>query len=159
MTYLQAYLVPYLISNIIALFLLWLSWKAPRWARWSFVLIFIWAGSVNTYTSLTTPDVYLEYAQMAIPLYRSFILGWFVDHVQFMVLPIATGQFLIALFLALGGKWLKIGVIGGIIFLFAIMPLGVGSGFPCTLILAIALFSMYRKLLVPYTSSLEASEV
>lgn len=105
MTYLQEYLVPYLISNVVAIFLLGLSWVAPSWTRWAFVFLFLWASGVNTYTALTTPDVYLEYAQMAIPLYRSFILGWFVEHVQYMVIPIAIGQFLIALFLALGGKW------------------------------------------------------
>lgn len=52
------------------------------------------------------------------------------------------------LFLILGKNWLRLGAIGGIIFLLAIMPLGVGSGFPCPLFLAIALFLVYRAFTV-----------
>jgi hypothetical protein len=37
------------------------------------------------------------------------------------------------------------GTIGATIFLLAIVPLGVGSGFPCTVIMAIALFILLRK--------------
>lgn len=43
-------------------------------------------------------------------------------------------------------SWLfKLGCIGGIIFLLAIAPFGVGSGFPCTIIFAFALLILFRK--------------
>lgn len=148
MNYLQLYLVPFLISNGIAIFLIWLSWKAPKISRWAFVLLFLWASGTNLYIANSTPKVYLDYAPMASALYRSFILGWFASHIQLMVSTIAVGQFLVGFFLILGKNWLRLGAIGGIIFLLAIMPLGVGSGFPCPLFLAIALFLVYRAFTV-----------
>jgi hypothetical protein len=42
------------------------------------------------------------------------------------------------------GILFKIAVIGGIVFLVAIAPPGVGSGFPCTLIMAIAMYLLLR---------------
>jgi hypothetical protein len=39
----------------------------------------------------------------------------------------------------------RIGSIGGIVFLLAILPFGVGSGFPCTAIMAMAIFILLRK--------------
>jgi hypothetical protein len=62
-----------------------------------------------------------------------------------MVGFIATCQGLIALSMILKGWFFKTGCIGGIIFLLAIAPLGVGSGFPCTVVFAIALAVLYRK--------------
>lgn len=142
--YLQEYFIPYLISNLIAILILLVAWKAPRWARWSIVLIFIWASAVNAYTANTTPEVYLEYAPMAIPIYRSFINGWFAAHVQMMVTLIAIGQLTIALLLSLKGFWFNLGILGASIFLLAIAPLGVGSGFPFSLIMVAALFLLYK---------------
>ena len=39
----------------------------------------------------------------------------------------------------------KAGAVGAIIFLVAIAPLGVGSAFPCTVIMAIALYILIKK--------------
>jgi hypothetical protein len=44
----------------------------------------------------------------------------------------------------LKGLMLKIGAAGAIIFLLAILPLGVGSGSPCTLIMAIGMFLILK---------------
>jgi hypothetical protein len=40
---------------------------------------------------------------------------------------------------------LRIGAIGAIILLLAIVPFGVGSAFPCTLIMAVAMWSLLRQ--------------
>jgi len=141
--YLQEYLIPILISNIIALVLLLAAWKAPRWARWSFVIIFLAAGAFNAFTASTTPEAYLTYGEMAIPVYQDFINGWFADNAQTLVTLIAIGQVVVALLLAWHGVWFRLGVVGGIIFLLAIAPLGVGSAFPCSVILATALIVLY----------------
>jgi hypothetical protein len=45
----------------------------------------------------------------------------------------------------LKGWIFKSGCIGGITFLVAIAPFGVGSGFPCTITFAIALAVLFRK--------------
>ncbi|MBC7339277.1 MAG: hypothetical protein H5U04_05385 [Firmicutes bacterium] len=43
-------------------------------------------------------------------------------------------------------RFLWLGVAGGIVFLLAIAPLGVGSAFPSTLLMAVALYLMWRRL-------------
>ena len=58
---------------------------------------------------------------------------------------IATCQGLIAVSMLLKGTIFKTGCIGGIIFLLAIVPFGVGSGFPCTITFAIALLVLFTK--------------
>ena len=58
---------------------------------------------------------------------------------------IATAQAFIAVSLLLKGRIYKAGIIGGVIFLIAIAPLGVGSAFPCTLLLALALGMIYKN--------------
>ena len=141
----QIYLIAYVVSNAFALVLLFLSWKHMKLSRLFFFLLFAWASWVNWTTAIDSPDDYLGYADLAlIPAYKNFIEGWFSRHIELMVGIIATSQGLIAIALLLRGWIYKIGVIGGTAFLLAIMPLGVGSGFPCTLILAIALMMLYK---------------
>ncbi len=142
--YLQEYLIPLLISNAVAILILIAAFKAPRWARWSIVLLFLWASFTNAYMATTKPQVYLDYAPMAIPLYRSFILGWFAEHVRVMVTLIAIGQLTIAVLMSLRGIWLNLGMLGASIFLLAIAPLGVGSAFPFSLIMVAALYGLFR---------------
>ncbi len=141
---LQEYFIPYLASNAIAILVLWAAWRVPRWARWSMIFIFLAASIVNAYTANTAPESYITYAPMAMPIYRTFINGWFAGHVQWMVSLIAIGQLTVAFLLSLRGFWFKLGALGGIIFLVSIAPLGVGSAFPCSLILAFSLYLLYR---------------
>ena len=136
----QTYLVAYLISNIVALVLLYCASLWPRVTRLLFLGLFAWASWTNWTTALHTPQVYVDYAGLAfLDLYRDFITGWFSDHVQEAVGAIATAQGLIALSMALKGWAFKAGATGAILFLVAIGPLGVGSAFPCTLIMALAM--------------------
>jgi hypothetical protein len=58
---------------------------------------------------------------------------------------IATAQALIAIALLLKGQVYKWGAAGGILFLLAIIPLGVGSAFPCSLIMATALALLFSR--------------
>lgn len=136
----QSYLLAYIISNIAALIFLLISARWPKAGRLIFSLLFAWAGWINWRTALNTPEYYLYYSDLAIPLYRQIINGWFSRHITLVVGFIASCQLLIAAGLLLKGWIYKIAVIGAVIFLLAIMPLGVGSGFPCTLILAVTLY-------------------
>lgn len=141
----QVYLVAYIISNAFALILLFFSWKYIKLSRLIFFILFGWASWANWTTALNSPEDYLDYSGFAlIPFYKNFIEGWFREHIQMMVGIIATSQALIAIGLLLKGWIYKVGIIGGTLFLIAIMPLGVGSAFPCTLILAIALIMLYK---------------
>jgi len=58
---------------------------------------------------------------------------------------IAICQGFIALAMLLKDGPFKLGCIGAMLFLIAILPLGIGAGFPCTAIMAVALFILFRK--------------
>jgi len=140
------YLILYMISNIIAVLMLWSAWKHHRSLRLMFFLLFSWASWANWSAAIQTPQFYLDYADLAFfDSYSNLIHGWFSQHNTMVVGFIATCQVLIAVSMLLKGRLLKIGALGGIIFLLAIVPLGVGSAFPCTLIMAIAMLSILRE--------------
>lgn len=129
------YLVPYLISNVVAVAILALAFWRPRVVRWIWVAIFLWAAAVNTLTVTREPWVYLVYGALTpSDAYRGFIEGWFRGHIPEMVLSIAAGQFTIAILLARADRAPRhLGVLGATVFLLAIAPLGIGSGFPFSL--------------------------
>src|SRR3954464_1377063 len=140
------YLIAYIIANAFAIILLLLAWKQPRISRALFSMLFIWACYTNWHVALTKPNDYLFYANLTYSgTYRSFILGWFSNHILLMVGFIASCQGLIAISFLLKGWIYQVGIVGAIIFLLAIAPLGVGSGFPCTIILAAALYILLRE--------------
>ena len=130
------YLAMYIGANAFALGALALAfWHRPA-ARWVACGLFAWAAAVNGYTAVTHPRVYLDYATLTPSAwYRDFILGWFSSHVRPMVIAIAAGQAVIALLLALAdSRAQRLGAAGAITFLLAIAPLGVGSGFPFSVV-------------------------
>jgi len=142
----QLYVTLLLISNVIAILQLIAAVKWPRIARLSFFLLFAWACWMNWTTSQQTPDVYLDYANLTwSQWYGDFIHGWFAHHIPLAVGAIATCQGLIAISMLLKGFVFKAGCIGAIIFLLCIVPFGVGSGFPATVIMAAAVMVLFKK--------------
>jgi hypothetical protein len=139
----NTYLIMYIISNTVALVMLWAAWKQHRVLRLMFFLLFAWASWTNWTEAINTPQFYLDYADLSFSgFYRDFIRGWFSHHITLAVGFIATCQALIGVSMLLKGWILRIGAIGAIIFLIAIVPLGVGSAFPCTLIMAVSMWSL-----------------
>jgi len=142
----QLYVTLLVISNVVAILQLIAAIKWPRIARLSFFLLFAWASWTNWTESLWNPQFYLEYGDLTWSgWYRNFIKGWFADHIQLAVGFIATCQALIAISMLLRGWIYKAGSVGAIIFLLSILPFGVGSGFPCTATMAIALIILVSK--------------
>ena len=139
------YIIPYTISQIVSIIILILAWKHTKAARILFALLFFWASGTNLYTGIVTPDAYLEYGEMSIPLYRNFINGWFSKNVSLLISIMATGQFLIAVGMMLKGWMVKMACIGIIIFLLAIAPLLVGSAFPFSITVSIAAYMVLKK--------------
>ena len=147
----STYLMLYIISNVAALLILWLSWKMQRMARLLLCIIFAWASWTNWNEAIVAPQFYLDYGNLAFSgSYRHFINGWFSTHITLAVGFIATCQALIAFSILLKGWIFKTSVVGAIVFLLAIAPLGVGSAFPCTVILAISFWMLIRKKKVDY---------
>jgi len=126
----------HMISIAVATSMVLVGWRSRLAGRLFFVLLFLWASQVNLRMALTNPGVYLDYAPLAMPVYRDFILGFFAAHITAIVATIAAGQLAIALLIAGSGRAVEFGLAGAIFFLIAIAPLGVGAGFPTTLIMA-----------------------
>lgn len=147
----NTYLVLYIISNVIALLMLLAAWTQRRILRVMFFIVFAWASWTNWNEAIIAPQFYLDYAGLTFSSwYRDFIQGWFSWHITLAVGFIATCQALIAVSMLLRGWIFKTAAIGAVIFLVAIAPLGVGSAFPCTIILAIAMWSLMRQKEIDY---------
>lgn len=128
-----------LVSTAVACAMLAVSWRWRSLGRFAFVALFAWAAQVNFRTALAAPEAYLEYAPLAwSPWYRDFILGSFARHITPIVAAIAVAQGAIAVCVSLRGPAASLGLVGAVVFLMAIAPLGVGSGFPATVIMALA---------------------
>ncbi|MGE0444387.1 MAG: M23 family metallopeptidase [Vicinamibacterales bacterium] len=126
-------------SILVSLLMLGASLRSATAGRLLFVALFAWAAQVNLRTALDAPGVYLDYAPLAaLDVYRRFIGGFFAAHVTAIVSTIAAGQAIVAVLLLFRGRARAAGLAGAIVFLLAIVPLGTGSGFPATLIMAMA---------------------
>ncbi len=64
-----------------------------------------------------------------------------------MVTFISFGQGLIAIGMMLKGWIVRLACLGAIVFLLAIAPLGIGSGFPATIIIAVAIYYILKNVL------------
>jgi hypothetical protein len=143
----QEFIIPYIISNSIAFVLIFVCYRWFKAGRILFGLIFLSAGVFNFYTAGTTPDAYVEmYGSTAVfPFYRDFIHGLFSQHTGMFVRLIAIGQLMVGFLLFTKKTYFKMGIIGAMIFLAAITPLGTGSAFPCTLLMIIGLYLLFRR--------------
>jgi hypothetical protein len=140
------FLVLYSVANTLALLMLITAIARARQARWMYILLFAWASWTNYSTALNDPQAYLEYADLTwSTTYHDLILGPFAAHIARYVGLVAAGQALIALGLLLKGFVTRVACLGGIVFLLAITPFGVGSGFPATLLMAVGLYLVMRK--------------
>ena len=133
-----------IVSNMVAVILLLLSWKRKNIARISFSLLFIWAAVINWKTAQYSPTDYLDYSRYAIPLYKHIIQGAFAKQITGYVNCIAGGQLLIGLGLLSKDIIVKTACIGGIVFLIAIAPLGMGAAFPFSITASIGLWLLNR---------------
>ncbi len=61
-----------------------------------------------------------------------------------MVLCIAVGQACISLSMFMKSVWFRVGCVGGIVVCLATAPLGSSATFPATLLLAYALYLLYK---------------
>lgn len=146
MELLQEYLTPWLLSNGIAVLFLVSAVRKTKLARLLFSLLFFWAFWVNYTTVQNNPNDYLEYAAFSpFDLYTDFINGWFKLHIISIVKLIAFGQGLIAIGMLLKGWVFCLACFGAIVFFVAIAPLGIGAGFPATIIASVAVYFILKN--------------
>lgn len=143
----EEYLLPYIFSNITAVGLLLLSICRPRTSKYIFAVIFLAAGVFNFFAVSSSPEIYVEgYGKTAVfSFYKEFIYGPFSRNTELFVRLIACGQMLVGILLMSRKFFFKAGIAGGILFFIAIAPLGIGSAFPCTAIMALSLYFLIRK--------------
>lgn len=142
---LDDYLIPYLISQGVSIAILLAAWKNTRLARLLFSIMFLYAGFYNLTLGFRKPDEYLGFAELAIPIYRDFINGWFSRHNHIVIPVIASGQLAIGVSMVLQGIWVKLACLGAIAFLLSIAPLMVGSAFPFSLTVSAAAILIWRN--------------
>ena len=128
-----------------AIIILVSSFFQTKLTRLFFVLLFGWASWLNFKVAHHNPSDYLAYADLAVPLYRDFINGWFKNYIKEMVTMISIGQGLITVGMAFKGILVKLAAIGSIIFFLSISPLGVGAAFPFPLITAFAAYMIIKN--------------
>ncbi len=139
-------ILPYIISNAGAILLFAGAFRRPRTVRWLFITMFFLASWVNWTLCMFQPAVYLEFAKTnVLPLYATFIKGWFSAHIPLVVGLIATGQGLIAGLLLFKGLLFRLGCTAAIIFFIAILPLGIGSASPAPAVLAAAITVLWIR--------------
>ena len=142
----EQFMLPVILANLLAIVIMLLSYNFPRFMRFIWGLIFIIAGIVNLITIVNTPDIYVDtFGPAAIDLYKDIIYGPFSRQPAVYVALIAGGQIFVGGLIWSRGFWYYLGLVGGMLFLLAIAPLGAGSAFPCTVFLAIGLIFMMRK--------------
>jgi hypothetical protein len=93
----------------------------------------------------SNPQAYVDYGQHAVGLYQKFIYGLFSSYTSLIVSLIASGQIIVGIFLFMKKNLFVLGIGGGIIFLVAISPLGIGSAFPSTLLMSASLVLLYFR--------------
>ncbi len=134
----HAFLLPYVITNVLGIALVVLAWRRPGLTRGVLASGFVAAALVNMHGALTDPDAYFAFARFAIAPYP-----WLIEHV-FAVAPvvfliaIAIVQLAGAIMIAFGNR--AIARVGGMLliaFLVAIAPFGYGSAFPAPLLFAV----------------------
>ncbi|MFC2161213.1 hypothetical protein ACFLRW_01010 [Acidobacteriota bacterium] len=141
----QNVLIPYIVSHVLTFCLIFVCWKWAKIGKIIWAVIFICAGIFNAYTMTSDPQAYLMYSQWAAGPYKAFINGVFSSNLYLFVYSIAAGQILVGILLFLKRKFFLLGIIGGIIFLIAISPLGIGAAFPSTLLMAFSLILVYVR--------------
>ncbi|MGB5498750.1 MAG: hypothetical protein WBM77_07460 [Maribacter sp.] len=146
MDLLREFFIPWILSNSIAVLFLVAAILKTKFARLLFALLFAWACWLNYTTAHYNPEEYLNYARLTpFGLYHDFIKGWFKANIVSMVTLISFGQGLIAIGMLLKGWVVRLAGLGAIVFFLAIIPLGIGAGFPATLLSAVAIYFILKN--------------
>ena len=132
--------------NIVVLLLLLAAAQRPKIARMLFSILFFGAGVWNLFASLTMPAFYVAtYGPVATPPYAAFINGPFASNPALLVVPIALGQLAIGILATGTGARVRLAMVGSMVFLVAIAPMGVGAAFPFSIFGSLAAYLLIRR--------------
>ncbi|HWV66614.1 hypothetical protein [Chitinophaga sp.] len=131
--------ITYLVANMVSLIVLIAAISRAAVARVMLSMIFIGAGLFNGVMAIRDPNLFMAYGAMTpLRVYEQFIYGAFRNNITAIVISISICQLAAGIFIAATRTFMITGLTAAIIFLVAIAPLGAGSAFPSTLLLAAA---------------------
>lgn len=118
-------IIPLVVYGVPLVGLLILSLLKPNAARIAYALMFILVGCGINYTvSFAYPDAMLPWSQVALlPFYRTIMATWLAPLGGLFWFATATYELAVALLLLSRGKWVKFGLVGGILFFLGITPI------------------------------------
>jgi len=138
----------YLISNAAAIIILLISIWYKRPGNMLLAIMFLAGAVINAWQAIYEPDRYNIYALIAaLPVYEYLISSVFLEHIKFYILLLMVFQLVIGVSLLYNKRW---ALLVAAIYLLAMAPLGAGSSFPCTVLLAAACIIIYAH---PYPHS------
>ena len=126
------------VINGISLLVLVMAFRKNRLSRLWMALIFVSAAVVNGVLAIKSPESYLAFADVAVfDRYKHYIEGPFSEHIPVVVGTIAILQLLTGFFMLHKGQLGKAAFMAGMLFFWAIAPLGAGAAFPAPVLLAV----------------------
>ena len=117
--------IPLVVYGVPLVGLLILSLLKPNAGRIGYALVFVLVGCGINYTvSFAYPGSMQPWSQIALlPFYRTIMATWLVPLGGFFWFATATYELAVALLLLSRGKWVKLGLVGGILFFLGITPI------------------------------------
>ncbi|SRR6266487_1769916 len=118
--------IPLVVYGVPLVGLLVLSLLKPNAGRIAYAIaVFIVVGCGINYTvSFAYPSLMQSWSEVALlPFYRTIMGTWLVPLRGFFFFMVATYQLVVALLLLSKGKWVKLGLVGGILFFLGITPI------------------------------------
>lgn len=134
-----------IVANMLAIAMVWITWRSRQWGRRLFALNFLGAAFFNAIFWYIEPEEYGYYSEFVwVDAYRNFILGPFLNNLRLFLGLIVLYQLSVGIGLLSKGWWMKSAAFLGMLFLIVIAPFGLGAAFPATLIQSLGLFWIYR---------------
>jgi hypothetical protein len=139
-------IIPLAVYGLPLVGLLVLSLLKPNAARIGYALVFVLVGCGINYTvSFAYPDNMQAWSEVALlPFYRAIMATWLVPLGGFFFFATATYQLAVALLLLSRGKWVKLGLMGGMLFFLLITPIMVMT-FPSVIAVAGLAFLLTKE--------------
>lgn len=117
--------IPLIVYGVPLVGLLILSLLKPNAGRIAYAIMFVLVGSGINYTvSFAYPGSMQSWSEVALlPFYRAIMGTWLAPLGGYFWFATATYELAVALLLLSKGMWVKLGLVGGILFFLGITPI------------------------------------
>jgi hypothetical protein len=134
------------LANLTAIIILLFCINWADLGRFFMICVFGVALIIDIYYLFADPLTFVDLSEFAyFSFYKSMMTGFFARNIKLCLILLSIFKFFIIFFFFYKTIFVKIGAIAAILFFIFIAPLGIASGFPATLFLAIACYHIYRR--------------